>query len=396
MTATAVAVTRTAEEEAPPALVRRGKLSELAARLEHIRETTKDMVADTRDLSLEVYETAQPQDPAAKRNPWLVRLRIKEHDELPMNHYAKTQLAEKVGIPFPYFARMEERGPVLLAENVNYWFQKEPERRLVRVAEGHVRAILSDRYRVGLDNYGLAFQVAERAKEHDATILQCDLSETRMQIRIGVPNAREKLGEMTAELRARYATGSHPLGRGAMVLDADYAVPGLLVSNSEVGAGAFRVEPYVMRLVCWNGLVSEVGLYKVHVGAKMELGEVVYRDDTRDTADELVSKQVRDIIDATFKPEVLHAQVAKLLGAKEVAIQKPVEVVDAATKYLRLSEKRREDLLRYFAAEGDTLFGLIQGVTRQAQDFADPDQQTEFERAAGAILAKPSLVGIEA
>ena len=354
-------------------------------------------MTDTRDLSVEVYETAEPQQPGVEPNPWLVRLGIKGHEELPLNHHAHTQLAEKVGVPFAYYERMRKDAPQLFGQNVNHWLQNEPDRRLIRVAEGHVRAVLSDRYRVGLDNYNLAFKVAEQAKEHDATVLQCDLSESRMQIRIGVPNAREKVGEMTAELRARYS-GSNYARRGStlMNIDADYVVPGLLVSNSEVGAGAFRVEPYVMRLICWNGLIGESSLYKIHVGAKMELGEVVYSDDTLNTADELVWKQVRDIIDRTFDPAVLKAQVARLRGAKEVPVLKPVTVVDATAVKLRLSDKRREDLLRYFSAEGETLFGLVNGITRLAQDFTDPDQQSDFERQAGTILATPSLVGIEA
>lgn len=395
MAATAVPVVRTGEEDAPQALVRRGKLSELAARLEHIRDSTTDIVADTRDLGVELYETAQPQTPGVAPNPWLVRLGVKgTANEWPLNHHAHTQLAEKVGIPYAYYDRMRRDAPQLYQKNVNHWLQEEPDRRLIRIAEGHVRAVLSDRYRVGLDNYSLAFQVAEQAQAHNATVLQCDLSETRMQIRIGVPGAREKLGAMTAEIRERYAHRNRVPPPAD--LDADYAVPGLLVTNSEVGAGAFRVEPYVMRLVCWNGMIGETSLYKVHVGAKMDLGEVTYRDDTLNTADELVQKQVRDLIESTFTPEVLHAQVQKFLGAKTVEIKKPVEVVDATTKYLRLSDKKREDLLRYFSQEGDTLFGLVNGVTRLAQDYEDPDQQSDYERAAGKILSQPALVGVEA
>lgn len=388
MTATAVVAARATQEDAPQALVRRGKLSELAARLEHIRETTRDVVADTAQVRLGITDPPQ----------WggEVSLNVPKLDLAPLTRFAHGQLAEKVGVPFPYYQRMQKEAPELLVENVNHWLAQQPERRLFRMAEGRIRAVLSDRYRPGLDNYGLAFAVAERAEQHHAEILQCDLSETHMQVRIGVPNAREKIGEMTAELRARYA-GNHIIGRGnVMDLDADYAVPGLLVSNSEVGAGAFKVEGYVMRLVCWNGLVMERGLYKVHIGAKLELGEFTFREDTRQTADELTWKQVRDVIDSTFDGTFLHAQVEKLLGAKKVAIAEPVEVVDATAKYLALSKDRRESLLRYFSAEGETLFGLVNGVTRLAQDFADPDQQTDFERAAGAILATPSLVGIEA
>jgi hypothetical protein len=57
-----------------------------------------------------------------------------------------------------------------------------------------------------------------------------------------------------------------------------------------------------------------------------------------------------------------------------------------------LSEERKQDLIRYFAREGDTLFGLVNGISRQAQDFQDVDQQIEVERFAGKALAKPEEV----
>lgn len=57
---------------------------------------------------------------------------------------------------------------------------------------------------------------------------------------------------------------------------------------------------------------------------------------------------------------------------------------------LALTDQARDNLLRYFTAEWHNLYGLVNGVTRLAQDFADPDTQVDLERAAGNILTAPA------
>ena len=53
---------------------------------------------------------------------------------------------------------MQDESPHLLDQNVNEWFSKNPERRMIRVLDGKVRAFLSDRYR-RLDNLELCATV---------------------------------------------------------------------------------------------------------------------------------------------------------------------------------------------------------------------------------------------
>lgn len=53
---------------------------------------------------------------------------------------------------------MRQEYPSLLDENINRWFQKTPERRMLRTLDGNIRAFLSDRYH-RLDNLELAVAV---------------------------------------------------------------------------------------------------------------------------------------------------------------------------------------------------------------------------------------------
>jgi hypothetical protein len=249
----------------------------------------------------------------------------------------------------------------LTADNVNAWLVRNADKRLVRVADGRIRALLSDRYRP-MDNYDLAIATMERAKEHEATVQECSLTETRMYVKLVVPHYQE-------EVKA-----------------GDPVVPGLIVSNSEVGDGAFRVEPFVFRLVCRNGAIGMSSLYKVHLGQRLEIGELIYKDDTRKAADDLLWREVRDIIDSTFNREVLKALVAKMRDSQAIPIEKPQEAIEVNAKLLGISDKQKIDLLRYFAKEGDTLFGLVNGITRLAQDFENYDDKIRLERHAGELL----------
>jgi Domain of unknown function (DUF932) len=326
----------------------------LANELKRIRETSNDVILPSQQIT-------------AIEDQGALKLDLKQYGKWPLTRHGGVQVAEKAGIPTLYFHKMLDEGKAgLAAENVNGWFSTQEDNRLVRIADGHVRAVLSDRYRQ-LDNFDLALQVMEKAMKNGAEFQDCQLTETRMYLSLVVPKYKE------------------------LVRAGDPAVPGLIVSNSEVGAGAFRVEPRLFRLVCSNGVIGTDTLYKVHLGSKMEIGQTIYKDDTLQKMDNALWGQVRDIIDATFDARLFKKQIENMRNADKVAIKEPQEAVNAVVKDLSLSEEKEKDLLRYFAKEspnGETLFGLINGITRLAQDSKNYDDRIEIERYAGQKLEK--------
>lgn len=336
--------------------LRRASLPDLVHRLERIRASAADVVADTRELALV---------PPTDGTGWGT-LRVPGYGELPMTRHATVQLAEHTGIPTRYADRMAQEQPDLLSVNVNRWLQAQPARRLVRMAEDHVRAVLSDRYRVA-DNYDMAFLVADRAQAHGAQVMACSLTEERMSIRLTVPGAAQ------------------------LIREGDSVVPGVLASNSEVGAGAFSVEPYVYRLLCLNGLVGEASLYKVHLGGKLEVGAIDYQADTRQAEARAFVLQARDVVDATFEPTTLGRVVARLRGTTTVPVLEPARVVERHADALDLTEESRRALLLAYGASGDgTAYGLIQAITATAREAGTEDEQLRMERYAGRILSDPA------
>ena len=363
----------------------------MAKELEHQKKSMRDIVASTKDIV-----ATQGTLDGNQRRP--LELAINGKGVWPLTEHGHNQLAMKCGIPERYYWAMLDAGMTeLTANNVNAWLSKQADKRLLRIADvdgsgiPKVRALLSDRYRP-LDNFDLAMLTMERAKEHGAWPQECHLSETRMYIKLVVPSQLQYL--TTPENRLRLSDFTNPDTRfnmGASDLGRDPHVPGLIVSNSEVGDGAFRVEPFVYRLVCSNGLIGTDTLYKIHLGSKMEIGEL-FKDDTRQLLDKALWSQVRDIIDGTFKGEIMMAYLAKIHASKLQVIEEPKEVVDVAAKNLSLSDEKKLSLLQYFSAEGNTLFGLTNGITRLAQDFENYEDKIRLERFGGQILEKPELV----
>jgi hypothetical protein len=119
-------------------------LMELVKELEKQRKNSLDLIVDSSTLK------AIPDEANG------IRLAIPEYGEFPLTDWAHNQLADKLGIPRKYHEKMRNSDKSeLLAENVNAWLG-EKERRLIRILDRRIRAILSDRYRM-MDNYDIVF-----------------------------------------------------------------------------------------------------------------------------------------------------------------------------------------------------------------------------------------------
>jgi hypothetical protein len=242
--------------------------------LERQKRSRLDLIVDSRALK------AVPDD------IYGLRLAIPDYGEYPLTEWAHGQLADKLGIPRRYYERMRSSGKSwLLAENVNAWLG-EKERRLIRMLDGRIRAILSDRYRI-MDNYEIVFLALDEFKKKETVeIYRIDLTETMLYLKA----------------IDRTLTDS--------VREGDIICGGLIIRNSEVGASALRVEPFILRRVCGNGLILEQSLKRVHLGRQiMEIGEMDWSDETRELEDRAIWAKVRDVIRATFDKRIFQSWV---------------------------------------------------------------------------------------
>lgn len=355
-------------------------LSELAAELERQQATKVDYVADTRRIHFTTVQTAD--DSPAREQYGIARSAIdlvgdgatEATSDLVVLPYAHRQIADHTGVPWRYYERLRaDRGLAsLLDENVNRLFHHDPKRRMVRTLDGKARAFLSDGYR-RLDNFDLAEAVIP---------VLGDIPDVRFES-AAITDARMYIKALTPRVRGEVKVGEE-------------VCAGVFVSNSEVGAGSLRVEPFVYTLACTNGMVVSKGLgaaalRRVHVGRRVEADEGfrVFRDETLAADDRAFFLAVADVVRAA----VDEVRFRDLLDAMRQAAQsEPVRDAPAAVETLarveRLSDGEAAGVLTHLAAGGDlSRWGVLSAVTRQAEDVDSYDRATELEELGGKLLA---------
>jgi hypothetical protein len=334
-------------------------LQELAFEIERQREVKQDYVAATGGLHMD--------------GEGGLLLPVPALDRLPVNDLAHRQIAERLAIPAKYYERLRVEFPSLLAENVNTLFHAKSERRLIRVLDGRVRAFLSDRYQ-RIDNYDVANTVLPVLAEIPGIrTVSTEVTESRLYIKA-----------VTAEISTRIE--SRRVG--------DVVQAGVLISNSEVGLGAVTVKPFALQLVCLNGMIRDKGVLRAaHLGRRLEGEEVaaLLTDEALRAEDNAVLLRVRDVVRAAFDLERFRAWMEQVQGSVEQPIRGDVpQVVEQAGEVLGLSGPERSNVLRHLILGGDlSRYGLMNAITRTAEDVPSYDRATELEAIGPALIDLP-------
>ncbi len=337
-------------------------LTQLATEIERQRDSKKDYIADTRALLMDSNNI------------------VLGGDHYPLTNHAKRQLAEKLDIPFPYYERLEAKHPALLAENVNTFFQKEPQRNMIRTLDGNVRGVMSDRYRP-LDNYDMLDALLPVVQQSKAELVSCDVTEQKMYIKLRMPWLDREL-PMPEGLKMG-------VGHNFFVRKIEGSV---VISNSEVGSGRISIAPAVFEKQCTNlAVFKDEGFNKLHVGGRAGGEDLVSQylsDETKKIKDAAVWAEVRDVMAAVLNGSVMNSIVAKLTAARGDAITgDPTKLVEVFSKKNGLTEGERGGLLKHLVESGEmTRYGLQWAVTRLAQDVESYDRASEFERMGGAVI----------
>ncbi len=322
------------------------------------REARMDLIADTRSLSVSTENGIST----------LSIFTDKDIYNFKVTDIAHRQISDRLGIPFKYYERMMNEYPKLLDENINSWFKFKAEKRMLRTLDGKLRAFLSNRYR-RLDNLELVDHILPViAQMKNCQIASCDITETHLYLKV-----------INKSMKAEITEG-------------DIVQAGFVVSNSEIGLGALKVEPLVYRLVCKNGMISKDYAHKkYHTGINVEDTDnayELYSDETLQADDKAYFMKVQDIVSAAVDETKFMLTVDKMRQTKNIKTEdNPVETVEIlGDKYL-LNKNERASVLRHFIMDRDfSQFGLINAVTRTSQDVEDYNRATELERIGGTIL----------
>lgn len=337
-------------------------LQELAAEITRQQEAKRDYLADSRKIMM-APDTGRLEIDFTQAGADIQRV-----EDFEIRQHAHKQLATFTGIPSKYYDRMPTD---LRAVNVNHWLRNEPGNRMIRTLDQEVRAFMSDSYRP-LDNYDLAQAVLPTLFERsDMRVESCQLTETRMYI-------KAVFEDIEADLDPKVG---------------DIVKAGLVITNSEVGAGSLSFETMAFRLWCLNGCTTAVGHKRRHVGRRQgaeDTAEEFYRDETKAKDDEAFWMKIQDTVRATVDQESFDKIAQRMRDTKQIELGNPVDVVEVAAKRFGFNEAEQGGILQHLVTGGDLSgFGFLNAVTRYAQDVDDYDRASELERLGGDIIELP-------
>lgn len=342
-------------------------LVELATKLEDIRQHSKDLLVPAERLSMD-------------HRADLVIANAGASTFVKPTEYAHGQIAGYTGIPKAYYDRLRSENKGLLASNVNHGIEQQhmakapgrkPENRMLRLYKDEVRALLSASYR-RLDSYEMCQTILPILSDKGMTVASSEITDSRVYLKALSP-------KITTEVKK-----------------GDVVQFGLVISNSDVGAGSVRVEPLVYRLVCQNGLIMNTAIRQRHLGRNIGSDDIqeLLSDRTKELTDQAFWATVRDVVLASMDTAKFEETANQLRAAADRKITNfdIPEVVELTMKAIGVSgEKVAEHAGAYLANGADgaglTQWGLLNAFTFAAQqDGMSYDASVDMERNASKIL----------
>lgn len=343
----------------------KSSIAELVAQIKKEKTLSRDFIVPTQELHI-----------TAEEKPVLVMQNKGATEVFDINENAHQQMAAHLGIPYKYYQRMRTDYPELLAENVNGWFGKEPEQRMLRTMGGTARAFLSNKYR-RIDNLELMQAVYPVLQEMDGVeVKSCEVTDSHLYLQV-----------VSNKVQTEVAKG-------------DIVQAGFIISNSEIGRGAVAVQPLVYRLVCTNGMIAKENSHKrYHTGKQIDIDDnyELFSDNTKILDDMAYFAKVQEIVrmavdETKFNQQVIAMQKAIGIAVNPMAI---TPVVEELGKTFMLSKNEQEMVVQNFLL-GDSYdgghiahfnqFGLANAVTKTANQVENYERSVDLEKIGGAVL----------
>ncbi|MER6187710.1 DUF932 domain-containing protein [Streptomyces sp. NPDC021056] len=308
-------------------------------------------------------------------------------------------ISDKLRIPLAYLRRMRTENVPLLDDNVNAWMRQEPERRFMLRAfrgengpgmpgEGVARALLSDSYKL-MDNLDMLLAALDGVQKsgHPTRITGCDLTDRRMYVRV----ESEAVAVQARNLLRGYRSPFD--GRSGDELPMISA--GFVITNSEVGAGAYTITPRAVIQVCRNGLTQTKDVMRaVHLGGRQDEGVVSWSGQTQRKTLELITSKTTDAVRTFLSREYVQAKVHEMEAAASKTLNEPTKTIEHVTKSLSIGTETKDRILSHFIRGGQmTAGGVMQAITSTAQTLTDADQAAALEALAIPALAAAAAHG---
>ena len=339
-------------------------IEELAAEIMRQNEIKEDYVVSSPCLQMDAWDSD-------------LFLRVMdEHREdrlepLEISENAHRQISARLGIPIKYYNRMLTESPELLTKNVNFWFCKNPEQRMLRVMEGKTRAFLSNRY-LRLDNHEVICAVIpEIGTIPDVRFVSSQITEEHLYIKAVNPNLQRELFP----------------GRTIQA--------GLVIRNSEIGLGTFTVSPLLYCPELGYGMIANAGAVKrTHSGPvyRAEENFLLRPEEFLTSTDNGFLEKIRTAVQNPMEETVFDGIIDRMceaINARITAADVPA-VVGAAGNEFGITDSEQGGVLQHLLEQNDmSLYGLASAVTRQSQDSESYERATDLEGISYQMLTMP-------
>lgn len=340
----------------------------------------------------------------------ITRLPVGDALRLDYTEAALSQVAEQCGIKrADRLFEEAERYPDIAAARINAWLRdqatldrnrKKPKplatvNHLVRgyavdpglmtgqgVEHGVLRAVKSDRFKLGLDTsdliavlYGL---IREKADEWSNGKLVTEVSVNDTRCHIAVTNK---------DLQRTTRVG-------------DIVCASMYTSTSDIGMGSLVVESRLTKLVCMNGLKTGYTLRRAHLGGRLDQSiEGLLTERTRALNAAALMSQVRDVMSACFDDLQFEKVVEKMdeNQATEASNEEAKNVFEHVQLGLGLGEELKNQLFAQFTHEvrpdgshNATKDGVIQAITHVGRQIATSESYEKalpFEAIGGKLFS---------
>jgi hypothetical protein len=330
-------------------------------------------------------------------------------------------LADKLGISLAYLRRLRASRPDLWDANVNGWlhgndlagYPGDDRRFLVRLFQpdgtgdqlGVARAVLSDSYKV-IDNLDALMATLDGIRQAGTDVVfdGLDLTERRLYARVVAPGIRALAPELLAGYRSPFGGRIYVPGGGWTPEQARAAAAregrgyepgrepilfaGFVISNSEVGDGAWSITPRIVAEICGNGLQITADVTRaIHLGTRQTEGIIRYSADTMDKELALITARARDAVATFLSVNYLKAKITDLERKAGMRVTYPEQTVQRVAKAAKFSDEMTDAILGHFIRGGQlTAGGVMQAVTSVAQTLDDADAAHDLEAQAVRVL----------
>lgn len=347
----------------------------------HGRSKLNTIIERGRGRAADVIAAVQASNPvdrivrgaALKFAPDGNQIRVRLGDEVePMHDHALAQAASRVGLPLTYaqHLREDERrewGPDLLAFNLQALYGKLPAetRLLTRSVNGNTMAVLSDRFR-RIDSRQIVDSFAKACRGVGALPIEGYRTDVKIAIKAILPEVFE------------------PVPNEIMAF-------GIVLENSDFGAGALSLRVFALRLWCTNYAITDESLREVHLGSRLS-DDIAWSEKTHSLDTARMSSAISDIVKSQLS-------IDRINGVQDVIRRADAEKVDARQvgallkKYLHKGEVDRaieafEGPDVELLPAGNTMWRASNAISWLAGMTTEPERKLELMKAAGAVMGR--------